>query len=58
MFMIWGAVNYFRVGREYRVWAGEEVVQISPHHIALVLLGTGVLSGLKFMWDIRHPDTK
>lgn len=58
MFLIWGTVNYFRVGREYRVLAGEEVVSIPPHHLALVLLGIGVLSGLKFMWDIRHPKTE
>ena len=30
---------------------------LKPHQVAIPLLLIGVLSGLKFMWDIRHPKT-
>jgi hypothetical protein len=31
---------------------------VKPHQIALFLLIFGVIAGLKFMWDVRHPKTE
>jgi len=58
LFMTWGTYSFFRTGREFRELAGEYVPTVDPGWIAVPLLTIGVLSGLKFMWDIRHPKTE
>ena len=55
LFMTWGVWTYFNMGREYRKLAGEYTTAVSPGDMALVLLIIGVVAGLRFMWDIRHP---
>jgi hypothetical protein len=57
-FMTLGTVLYFGAAREYRILSGEYLPPVSAAPIALFLLGLGILSGLKFMWDIRHPKTE
>jgi hypothetical protein len=34
------------------------VTYLKPHQIVIPLLVIGVVSGLKFMWDVRHPKTE
>jgi hypothetical protein len=63
LFMVWGAVSYFRLGAHFAEQAGSMpsgiiVSFVKPHQIALFLLIFGVIAGLKFMWDVRHPKTE
>lgn len=55
LFTTWGTATYMYASREYRILAGEWVPPVAPHYIAIPLLVIGVISGLKFMWDVRHP---
>ena len=54
-FMTWGSVSYFSQSYEYRVLAGAYIPPVAAYKIAIPLLMIGILSGLKFMWDVRHP---
>lgn len=62
IFMTWGAVVYFRGARVLmdlsEIAAGQPRPPIMPHHFLLPLLVIGIFSGLKFMWDVRHPKKK
>jgi hypothetical protein len=63
MFMVWGATSYFAQGRSFfeqakSVVAGDSIQFVKPHQLALILLSVGVVAGLKFMWDVRHPKTE
>jgi hypothetical protein len=58
LFMTWGAGSFFYAARVYRGLAGEWTPTVGPHYIAIPLLVLGVISGLKFMWDIRHTKTE
>ena len=58
LFMTWGTYAYFSIGREFRNLAGEFTPPINPALIALPLLSIGVILGLYFMWDVRHPKAK
>jgi len=59
IFMTWGAVGYFWGARALldltEMTAGYPRPPVLPHHFLLPLLVLGILSGLKFMWDVRHP---
>ena len=57
-FLMWGTVTYFAAAREYQILSGQYAPPVSPVPIAIVALGLGILSGLQFMWDIRHPKTE
>ena len=59
LFMTWGATVYLAGGRAL-IGQLDQIVQqpIGPHLIALPLLVIGVVAGLKFMWDIRHPKVE
>jgi len=56
-FMIWGAWGFFAEARTYmeQVRPAPLGDDLKPQHIVLVLLSVGVIGGLKFMWDVRHP---
>jgi hypothetical protein len=54
-FMTWGAVSYFQQSHEYRVLAGAYTPDVAAYRVAIPLLVIGMLSGLKFMRDVRHP---
>jgi hypothetical protein len=59
IFMTWGAVGYFAGARalvDLSELAGQRP-PIKPHIFILPLLVLGIFSGLKFMWDVRHPKT-
>lgn len=56
LLMIWGTAGFFWQARSYMDQVREAPLgAIAPHHVALPLLSIGVIVGLKFMWDIRHP---
>jgi hypothetical protein len=57
-FMVWGTSAYFLQSYEYRVLAGAFTAPVAAHTVAIPLLIIGVFSGLKFMWDVRHPKTE
>jgi hypothetical protein len=58
-FLIWGAAGFFWQARIYMDQIRPAALgNLKPHHVALFLLSTGVLAGLKFMWDVRHPKTE
>lgn len=56
MFMIWGSAGFFYYARGYldMVRQAPTGAAFKPHHVAIPLLSFGVLTGLKFMWDVRH----
>ena len=56
--MTWGTVTYLVAARLHRVLSGEYVPPIAPAPFAAAIFGLGILMGLKFMWDIRHPKTE
>ena len=63
LFMVWGAVSYFLLARLFMEQAGSVppgiiVSFVKPHQIVFFLLTIGVIAGLKFMWDVRHPETE
>ena len=55
LFMTWGSVSYFFESYRYRLLAGAYTPPIAAWQIGLPLLLVGLISGIKFMWDIRHP---
>lgn len=59
LFMTWGTWTYFRGSRllmEQVVGiAGGVMSPVKPHQVITPLLLIGILAGLKFMWDVRHP---
>jgi len=55
LFMIWGTVAYFYTSYSYRLLAGRYFSPFPPYAVASPLLLLGVVAGLKFMWDVRHP---
>jgi hypothetical protein len=59
LFMIWGATGYFYYSYNYRVLAGEtDLTPVAGYKVVLPLLLIGVVLGLKFMWDVRHPKAE
>jgi hypothetical protein len=58
LFLAWGTVTYFWGARGFRELSGEYQPPVAPHLIALPLLVIGVIAGLKFMRDVRHPKTE
>jgi hypothetical protein len=58
LFMMWGCASYMYASREYRALAGEWTPPVGPVSILVPLLLLGLISGLKFMWDVRHPKTE
>jgi hypothetical protein len=58
LFMIWGATAYFYSSYNYRELAGAFIAPVAAYEVVLPLLLIGVVSGLKFMWDVRHPKTE
>ena len=58
LFMIWGSTSYLYVAYKYRILAGGLDTPVEGWKILLPLLLIGVVSGLKFMWDVRHPKTE
>ena len=58
LFMTWGAVSYFWNSYNLRELAGSYVPPVAGWAIVLPLLLIGILSGLKFMWDVRHSKTE
>jgi hypothetical protein len=58
LFMISGSASYFWTSYNYRVLAGAYAPPVAGYKILLPLLLIGVVLGLKFMWDIRHPKTE
>ena len=58
LFMVWGCTSYLAVSYNYRVLAGAYAFPIGAYAVALPLLLIGVVLGLKFMWDVRHPKKK
>jgi hypothetical protein len=58
LFMTWGCISYFFQSYHYRLLAGAYTPPIAAYQIGLPLLLVGVVSGLKFMWDVRHPKTE
>jgi hypothetical protein len=58
LFLTWGVWVFFNTAREYRSLAGEYTVPIPPGNVALFLLSIGVIAGLKFMWDVKHPKAE
>jgi hypothetical protein len=58
-FMISGVVGFFWQARVFIDQVREAPLgSIEPHKVALPLLIVGVIVGLKFMWDVRHPKTE
>ena len=55
LFMILGNTSYFWTSYNYRQLAGTYTSPFPAYLVALPLLLIGVVLGLKFMWDIRHP---
>lgn len=59
LFMTWGTWTYFRGSRllmeQVAGPAGELVPPVKPHQVITPLLLVGIIAGLKFMWDVRHP---
>ena len=56
LLMIWGTAGFFWQARGYMDQVREAPLGvIAPHHVALPLLSIGLIVGLKFMWDVRHP---
>ena len=61
IFVTWGIFMYFNATRllaETVDVGGWEPPPIKPIYIAGPLLIFGIIAGLKFMWDIRHPKTE
>ena len=58
LFMIWGTGSYMFETYNYRVLAGAYTPTVPAYIIAIPLLIIGVFSGLKFMWDVRHPKAE
>lgn len=58
LFLTWGCASYMYGSREYRVLAGEWTPPVGPHSIVVPLLFIGIISGLKFMWDVRHAKNE
>lgn len=55
LLMTCGTVIYFMAAREYRLMSGQIAPPISPAPVAGIIFLIGIIVGLKFMWDIRHP---
>ena len=60
LFMIWGSTSYFYLSYNYRILAGGGGIEhsVAAWKVVLPLLLIGLVSGLKFMWDVRHPKTE
>jgi hypothetical protein len=58
LFMTWGTTAYFFETHRLRVLAGAYKQPVAAYTVAFPLLIIGVLSGLKFMWDVRHPKAE
>ena len=55
LFLTWGGTSYLYVSHDYRMLAGGLDPGLAGWKVVLPLFLIGVVSGLKFMWDIRHP---
>jgi len=59
LLMIWGTAGFFWRARGCMDQVREAPLgAIAAYHVVLPLLSIGVIVGLKFMWDIRHPKTE
>jgi phosphate/sulfate permease len=61
-YVLWGSFVYYTSA----YMAAKQLVDSHPHflpidlnpaYVVSVLLSTGALAALKFMWDVRHPKT-
>jgi hypothetical protein len=60
LFTTWGIFTFFIATRtlaETITAGGWQPPPIKPIYIAGPLLVFGIIAGLKFMWDVRHPKT-
>ena len=53
--MTWGSTSYLFESYNYRVLAGAYTPPVAAYQATLPLLLICAVSGLKFMWDVRHP---
>lgn len=59
---IWGNISFWNsayvVGKELENVRPELILlDLNPAWVAAALLSFGVLGALKFMWDVRHPQS-
>ena len=60
-FVTWGIFIFFAATRmltETITVGGWQPPPIKPIYVLIPLLIVGIVAGLKFMWDVRHPGTK
>ena len=61
LFVTWGIFTFFiatRILAETINAAGWQPPPIKPIYVVGPLLVFGIIAGLKFMWDVRHPKTQ
>jgi hypothetical protein len=67
LFLVWATGSHLMGARSLvenvTMIAGNDfrsviVTYLKPHQVVIPLLLIGVVSGLKFMWDVRHPKTE
>ena len=67
LFLVWAAGSHLIGGRNLvevvanlpgNVLENVIVTYLQPHQIVIPLLLIGIVAGLKFMWDVRHPKAE
>jgi len=57
LFITWGAAVYYKSAMDF-VQGVDGTTAIGPHVVAAPLLLGGLLAGLVFMWQVRHPKSE
>ena len=61
LFTTWGIVTFFvatRLLADTLSIGGWQPPPVKPVYVASPLLIIGIIAGLKFMWDVRHPKSE
>lgn len=62
-YTLWGSTIWinaaYRVAKELEDSRPELLlIDLNPAFVSFILLSAGILGGLKFMWDVRHPKAE